>query len=133
MSRRIAVLIVLMVLFACAAGAWFVVRASSDQFVAPGAAHVRVTEIGPGRREISYTMPNPADGWQSVVARRLDRSGWNLATDPRQWGGTENITVLSAYVRVSHIWFFTVRERAELFGDRSSATIRVSYSLSTQR
>jgi len=133
MLRRIAILSLLFAMAACGAGAWLALRSVTGAFIAPGAANIRVAEIAPGEREITYTMPNPADGWQSAVARRLSLSGWNLETDPRQWGGTETITVLSAYVRTSRFWFFTIRERAELLGDRSSALIRVRYSFTTHR
>jgi hypothetical protein len=133
MPRRIAILSLLIAVVACGAGAWVAIRGVTGTFVAPGAANVRVAEIRPGEREITYTMPNPADGWQTAIARRLSFSGWNLETDPRQWGGTETITVLSTYARTSHYWIFTIRERAELLGDRSSALIRVSYSFTTQR
>jgi hypothetical protein len=133
MPRRIAILILLIAIVACGAGAWLTIRGVTGTFVAPGAANVRVAEIRPGEREISYTMPNPADGWQTAIARRLNLSGWGLETDPHQWGGTETITVLSTYVRTSHYWIFTIRERAELLGDRSSALIRVSYSFTTRR
>jgi hypothetical protein len=133
MLRRIAILILLFAVAACGASVWLALHSVTETFVAPGAANVRVAEIRPGQREITYTMPNPADGWQTAIARRLSLSGWDLETDPRQWGGTETITVLSTYARSSHYWIFTVRERAELLGDRSSALIRVSYSFTTQR
>jgi hypothetical protein len=107
-------------------------RSVTSTFVAPGAANVKVTEIRPGEREISYVMPNPADGWQTAVSHRLSLGGWRLETDPFQWGGTETITTLAAYARTSHFWIFTIHERAELRGDRSSALIRVIYSFTTQ-
>jgi hypothetical protein len=133
MPRRIAILSLLLAIIACGAGAWLAVRDVTATFVAPGAANVRVTEVRPGQREITYTMPNPDDGWQTQIARRLNINGWDLEADPHQWGGTETITVLSSYARTSHYWIFTIRERAELLGDRSSALIRVSYSLTTGR
>jgi hypothetical protein len=133
MLRRIAILSLLLTLLACGAGAWLALRHTTSTFVAPGAIDVKVAELGPGRREITYVMPNPDDGWQTAIARRLSLSGWNLETDPHQWGGTETITVLSSYVRTSRFWFWTIRERAELLGDRGSALIRVQYSLSTGR
>ena len=132
MLRRIAILTLLLAVVACGAGAWLTIRGVTGAFVAPGAANLKVAEMGPGQREITYTMPNPADGWQTVIARRLSLSGWNLETDPRQWGGTETITVLSTYARTSHFWIFTIRERADLLGDRRSALIRVSYSFTTR-
>src|SRR3954454_6858405 len=133
MPRRIAILSLLLAVAACGAVAWLTIRSVTGTFVAPGAANVRVAEIGPGQREITYTMPNPADGWQTAIARRLSLSGWNLDADRWKWGGTETTTVLAAYVRTSRFWIFTIRERAELLGDRSSALIRVSYSFTTQR
>jgi hypothetical protein len=133
MLRRTAILSLLFAVIACGAGAWLTLHSLTEAFVAPGAANVRVAEVGPGQREITYTMPNPADGWQSAIARRLSFSGWSLDADPWQWGGTETITILATYVRTSHFWIFTIHERAELLGDRSSALIRVSYSFTTQR
>ena len=133
MPRRIAFLCLLLAIAACGAGAWLTLRGMTNTFVAPGAANVKVSEIRPGEREITYTMPNPDDGWQTAVSHRLNLGGWRLETDPFQWGGTETITTLAAYARTSRFWIFTIRERAELLGDRSSALIRVSYSFTIQR
>ena len=133
MLRRIAILSLLLALTACGAGAVLAIRGATKTFVAPGATDVKIAELGLGRREIAYVMPNPDDGWQTAIARRLSLSGWNLETDPRQWGGTETITVLSSYARTSHFWFLTIRERAELLGDRRSALIRVQYSITIRR
>ena len=133
MLRRIAILSLLLATIACGAGAWLAIRGVTGTFVAPGAADVRVAEVGPGQREITYTMPNPADGWQTAIARRLSLSGWSLDADRWQWGGTETTTILATYIRTSRFWIFTIRERADLLGDRSSALIRVSYSFTTQR
>jgi hypothetical protein len=78
-------------------------------------------------------MPNPDDGWQTAIARRLSLSGWSLAADRYQWGGTENTTTVAVYARTSQIWFFEIRERVEMLGDRSNALIRVSYAIETRR
>jgi hypothetical protein len=133
MLRRIGIVGLLMAVIGCGAGTWLAVRGMTGTFVAPGAANIRVAEVGPGEREITYAMPNPDDGWQTAIARRLSLSGWRLDSDRWQWGGTETTTVLAAYVRTSRLWFFTLHERAELLGDRRSALIRVRYSLTTQR
>ncbi|HJZ47205.1 MAG TPA: hypothetical protein VKE41_08575 [Roseiflexaceae bacterium] len=133
MLRRIAILSLLLATVACGAGGWLAIRGLTGAFIAPGAASVRVAETGPGEREITYVMPNPDDGWQTAIARRLSLSGWRLDSDRWQWGGTETINVLATYVRTSRFWFFTVQERAELLGDRSSALIRVRYSFTTQQ
>src|SRR5215204_6874688 len=108
MLRRIAILSLLLAVVACGAGAWLTMRSVTGAFVAPGAANVRVAEIRPGEREITYTMPNPADGWQTAIARRLSFSGWSLDADPWQWGGTETIIVLATYIRTSSFWIFTI-------------------------
>ncbi|MEO7912696.1 MAG: hypothetical protein ABIV47_23850, partial [Roseiflexaceae bacterium] len=113
MQRRIVLLGLLLVLVACGAGAWLTMRGVTNIFVAPGAVDVKVAEIRPGKREITYNMPNPGDGWQTTVGQRLNMSGWRLETDPFQWGGTETITTLASYARISHFWLFTIRERAE--------------------
>jgi hypothetical protein len=133
MLRRVIILGLLLAVFACGAGAWLALRSVTGTFVAPGAADVRVTEIAPGERAITYHMPHPEDGWQTAIARRLSLSGWSLDADRWQWGGTETTTILAAYVRISRFWFFTIHERAELLGDRSSALIRVRYSFTTRR
>ena len=90
---------------------------------------MQVSEIAPGERWITYVMPNPDTGWQSVVARRLSLSGWSLAADRYQWGGTERTTAVAVYGRTTQIWFLEIRERAELLGDRSNALIKISYTL----
>src|SRR5262245_50594971 len=133
MLRRIAILSLMLTLIACGASGWLALRGLTGAFIAPGASHVEVAEVGPGLREITYIMPNPDDAWQTAIARRLSLSGWRLDADRWQWGGTETTTVLAAYVRTSRFWIFTIRERAELLGDRSSALIRVSYSFTTRR
>jgi len=133
MLRRIALLSLLLAVIGCGASAWLAIRSVTGAFIAPGAANVRVAEIGPGRREITYVMPNPDDAWQTAIATRLSLSGWRLDSDRWQWGNTDTTTILAAYIRSSRIWFLTIQERAELLGDRSSALIRVSYSFSTQR
>jgi hypothetical protein len=125
--RRFAVLSLVLVVVGCVAGLWAARSAVTAPFVAPGAADVVVAEIAPGQREISYVMPNPDDGWQTAVARRLSFSGWQLAADRYQWGGTETITAIAVYARTSQFWFLEVRERAELLGDRSNALIKISY------
>src|SRR5689334_21289606 len=93
MLRRTAILGLLLVVLVCGVGAWLAVRGVTGTFVAPGAANIRVAEIGPGEREITYTMPNPDDGWQTAIARRLSLSGWSLDVDRWQWGGTETTTI----------------------------------------
>jgi hypothetical protein len=132
MLRRIAILSLLIMLVACGAGAWLALSRATNAFVAPGATHVSIAEIRPGQRLITYSMPNPDDGWQTLVGQRLNLSGWSLETDPHQWGGTETITTLASYVRISRIWFFTIRERAEFLGDRNSAQIKVTYTVMQQ-
>jgi hypothetical protein len=127
MLRRLAVLSLVLVVVGCAAGLWMVRSLVTASFIAPGAAGVEVTEIALGVRQVRYFMPNPDDAWQTAVARRLSLSGWRLAAEHYQWGGTETITALAIYARTSRFWFFEIRERAELLGDRSNALIKISY------
>lgn len=125
MLRRIAILTLLALVLACVGGAWAVLRYATDLFVAPGAADVRVAELAPGERAISYRMPNPADGWQTAIARRLDQTGWLPVTDYYAWGDTEKFKTV--YRRDTTVWFLKLCERAELLGDRDAANIKVSY------
>ena len=133
MLRRVAILSLLIAVAACGAGAWAAREMVTAPFIAPGAAEVQVSEIAPGEREITYSMPNPDDGWQSAVARRLSLSGWSVAADRYQWGGTEKTTTIAVYIRTSHIWFLEIRERVELLGDRSTALLRISYTIDSHR
>jgi hypothetical protein len=133
MLRRVAILSLLIAVAVCGAGAWTIREMVTAPFIAPGAAGVQVSEIAPGERQITYTMPNPDDGWQTAVARRLSLSGWSLAADRYQWGGTEKTIVIAAYTRTSRIWFLDIRERVELLGDRSSALLRISYAIDSHR
>jgi hypothetical protein len=133
MLRRAAILSLLILVVLCGAGAWAIHEVATAPFVAPGAANVHVSEVAAGQRQITYTMPNPDDGWQTAIARRLSLSGWSLAADRSQWGGTENTTTVAVYARTSHIWFFEIRERVEMLGDRSNALIRVSYAIEARR
>jgi hypothetical protein len=128
MLRRLAVLSLALMVAGCVASLWLARNAVTAPFVAPGAAGVVVDEVAAGERQITYTMPNPDDGWQTAIARRLSLSGWRLAADRWQWGNTETTTVLAIYTRTSQFWFIEVRERAELFGDRSNALIKVAYA-----
>ena len=129
MLRRLAVLSLVLVIVGCPGGLWAARNAVTTPFVAPGAAGVAVAEVALGERQITYFMPNPDDGWQSAIARRLSLSGWSLAADRWQWGNTETTTVLAVYARTSRFWFLEVRERAELFGDRSNALIKITYAV----
>jgi len=133
MFRRIIILTPLILIITCGAGTWTIREMVTAPFIAPGAADVQVSEIAPGERQITYIMPNPDDGWQTAVARRLSLSGWSLAADRYQWGGTEKTIVIAAYIRTSHIWFLDIRERVELLGDRSSALLRISYAIDSHR
>src|SRR5262245_18239339 len=128
MLGRLAILIVVLLVVGCAASLWLAHNAVTAPFVAPGAANVMVYEVAVGERQITYIMPNPDDGWQTAIARRLSLSGWSLAADRWQWGNTETTTVLAIYTRTSRFWFIEVRERAELFGDRSYALIKIAYA-----
>jgi hypothetical protein len=132
MFRRIALLAPLILIGTCCAGAWLVRDFATAPFIAPGAANVRVTEVAPGLRQITYTMPNPDDGWQTAIARRLSLSGWSLAAEHYQWGGTETTTTIAIYARTSHFWFLEIRERVELLGDRSSAQLNISYTIGSR-
>jgi hypothetical protein len=132
MFRRIALLAPLILIGTCCAGAWLVRDFATAPFIAPGAANVRVTEVAPGLRQITYTMPNPDDGWQTAVARRLSLSGWSLAAEHYQWGGTETTTTIAIYARTSHLWFLEIHERVELLGDRSSAQLNISYTIGSR-
>jgi hypothetical protein len=132
MLRRIAAASLVVAVVACIAAAWAARSLATTPFIASGAADVRVSEIAPGQRRITYAMPNPDDGWQSAVVRRLRLDGWGLAADRYQWGGTETITTLAVYTRTSRLWFLELRERAELRGDRSNAIITISYVVASQ-
>jgi hypothetical protein len=132
MFRRIALLAPLILIVTCCAGAWLVRDFATAPFIAPGAANVQVTEVAPGLRQITYTMPNPDDGWQTAVARRLSLSGWSLAAEHYQWGGTETTTTIAIYARTSHLWFLEIRERVELLGDRSNAELNISYTIGSR-
>lgn len=129
MRRRralwLGIVVTLVLLLACGAGAWAVVRGVTDAFIAPGAADVRVSQVGLSQRVISYRMPHPEDGWQTAIVRRLNLSGWSLVTDFYQWGDTEKYTPV--YQRKSQLWFLKICERAQLVGDRNHAIINVSY------
>ena len=129
MLRRIAILSLILAVLACGVGAWATVRRATSAFVAPGAADVQVSEIAPGERVITYRMPNPGDTWQTPVVLRLTASGWRLEADKYQWGGTERTNILATYIRTSQFWFLRIRERAELLGDRTTATINVTYDI----
>jgi hypothetical protein len=126
-ATRIAIVIVLLILALAGVGVWASARALTAPFVAQGAAEVQIQNNGFGERVITYRMPNPDDGWQTYVARGLASNGWRLTRDGMQWGGTETIRSLGTYTRTTQLWFVTIRERAELQGDRSTARITVYY------
>ena len=130
MLRRIAIVSLILAVLACGLGAWATVRRATSAFIAPGAADVRVSEIAPGERVITYRMANANDTWQTPVVLRLTASGWRVEADKYQWGGTDRINVLATYIRTSEFWFLHIHERAELLGDRTTAMINVNYHFS---
>jgi hypothetical protein len=127
MTARIASMIGLLLLILACVGVWASVRALTSPFIAPGAADVQIRDNAFGERVITYRMPNPDDGWQTSVARRLAANGWNLTRDGTQWGGTETIVSLGTYTKTTQFWFLSFYERAEFQGDRSEARILVQY------
>jgi hypothetical protein len=112
-------------LLLCGAGVWALDGRATALFVAPGAAGVLVQRASLAERVIAYSMPNPDDGWQTAIARRLSASGWSISTDFYQWGDTEKFRPI--YQRVTRIWLWRLCERAELLGDRAHALVRVRY------
>ena len=132
MLRRFFILSLILLVVGCAASLWLARNAVTAPFIAPGAADVVVNEVAAGQRQITYTMPNPDDGWQTAVARRLSLSGWSLAAEHYQWGGTETTTTIAIYARTSHLWFLEIHERVELLGDRSSAQLNISYTIGSR-
>jgi hypothetical protein len=131
MVRRIVAVGLLLAVIGCGGGVWVARSQVTAPFLAPGAADIQVAEMEPGVRQITYRMPNPDDGWQSAIARRLNFSGWRLKADQYAWGDTEKYKVV--YTRTSQIWFLQVNEEAQLLGDRSYALIIVSYSMLIRR
>ena len=130
---RITIIGLLILLVACGAGVWIVQRASAAPFIAPGAADVRVTYNRFGEQTITYSMPNPDDAWQTSVARRLSKSGWDQVPDVYHWGRTETITTLAVYTRTRHLWFVTIDDEAAFMGSRSSARIVVRSQVKMNR
>jgi hypothetical protein len=130
MYRRLAILSLLIVIVACGAGVGVSRAAITAPFIAPGAADIQVTEVGPGERLITYRMPNPDDGWLTAVARRLSLEGWALAIDRYAWGNTEKY--VSTYERSSRFWVVEIHEQTELLGDRGNALIKIHYSVALQ-
>jgi len=127
MVPRLAILILALAVVACGAGVWAARRAVTAPFIAPAAQNVQVVEVAPGQRQITYSVPDTTEGWQRPVSQQLRWSSWSSPSDRYQWGGTETITALAVYVRTSQFWFFEIRERAELLGDRRNAIIKLSY------
>jgi hypothetical protein len=131
MPTRIVIVGTLLVLLACGAGAWMLIQPGSNSLVAPGATAVQIDELGVGMRRISYTMANPDDGWQTLVASRLRHDGWDLEDSRYVWGDTERYR--PAYTRTLRLWLLRISERAELLGDRATASIVIYRSIGLER
>ncbi|MEN9934397.1 MAG: hypothetical protein RLZZ387_976 [Chloroflexota bacterium] len=122
MIIRVALGGAVLLIAALAAGVWLLLQPAASPFVVPGAAEVRVAEVGPGRRQITYTMTRPDDGWQTMVVRGLRRSGWeHKALDP--WGETEDF--IPTYTRTARVWFIRLDEEVQILGDREHALVNV--------
>jgi hypothetical protein len=126
MLLRLALVGAALLVMSLAGGAWLLVQPAAGPFVAPGAAEVRVAEVGLGQRRISYRMTRPEDGWQTLVVLRLRREGWEIKQiDP--WGETEDF--VPSYTRTARVWFVRLDEEVQLLGTRSEALINVERRL----
>jgi hypothetical protein len=130
MLIRIALVGAVLLLAALAGGVWLLVQPAAGPFVVAGAAEVRVEEMSVGQRRIAYHMTRPDDGWQTMVARGLRRSGWGLKGDRYAWGDTEDY--VPTYTRTTRLWFIRLDEQAQLLGTRSEALILVERRLRFQ-
>lgn len=106
----------------CAAGLWLVARPPVAPYVVPGATGLRVRDVAPGERLISYDAPGQRYDWYFAVSGGLERARW---IPPDKWGAASQI---NTYTRVSpilggyagHVW-----EQVELHGEPNHARITV--------
>jgi len=126
-AARLAIAAMLLVVLACAAGAWFATQPASAPFIVAGARDLQITAAGPATRRITYTLDDTAGGWQTKVVTRLRGLGWRLAGDRYAWGDTESY--IPTYTRTFRIWPVEIQEQAQLIGDRRSALIIVERRL----
>ena len=117
--RAVAIAALLLAIAGCAAGAWLASRPPLAPFLVPGATDVEVTELGFGRRVISYNAPGSHYEWYFTVTRNLETSRW---LPPDRWGLARQ---LNTYTRVSPLWFGYLWEQADLHGEPSRARIIV--------
>ena len=116
-------MLLLLVVGACALGAWGSAQPAAERFLMPGALDVQVAEAGLGRRIITYQMANPDDAWLARVTRRLKDEGWQAPVRYDDWGSTEKYT--NTYTRRILVWRMRIWEQAYLDGDARHARITV--------
>lgn len=124
MPRWVTLLLVLLLglVFASAAGVWFVARPPVGLYVVAGATDVRVHDLGMGTRYITYDAPGGRYDWYFTVAEQLEDSGW---IPPDMWGPAAQINI---YTHVSSIWGGYggyIWDQAELHGEPGQARITV--------
>jgi len=69
---------VILTLSACVAGSWHTARPPLAPFLAPGAADVRVVDVGMWEQRMSYEAPGPPYAWYFTVGRMLEQQHWVL-------------------------------------------------------
>jgi len=117
-SRRALLGLLLGLLIAgCGAGAWLTARPPVGRLIAPGAANVRVRELGLGQRLITYEAAGARYDWYYSVATHLEESGWN---QPNKWGPAEQYNI---YTQVTPLWIGFLWEQVELRGGPHQARI----------
>jgi hypothetical protein len=116
-------LLLLLLIGGCVLGTIGTAQPDAERFLMPGALDVRVTDVGIGRRLITYRMANPDDGWLARVTRRLKDEGWSAPTEYYEWGSTEKYS--NTYTRRIEFWRLRIWERAYLDGNARLAHITV--------
>lgn len=119
MRRKLALLIILLVLSGLGAGAWYALHPPVELFLVPGATDIQMIDMGMGAQLITYHAPGTAYAWRAVVERTLIQSGW---VNPSWWHpGLPDLT----YACRSEFGLGALWSQADLRGEPNDARISI--------
>jgi hypothetical protein len=121
MLRRTPAITLLLValIAACGAGAWFAARPPVTPYLVPGATSVQVREVGVGERLLTFHAPGERYAWYYTIARRLAAAGW---VPPDRWGP---VSQRNTFTHVSSLSIGYLWEQVELHGEPNQPRIIV--------
>lgn len=102
MNRMLAVVALLLLLSAGAAGVWAAAQPPVGLLLVPGASDVRITRLGWNEWQISYRVPGAAP-WPSTVGRQLQAAGWAIER-PAKYGALSRTYNHATGLGIGELW-----------------------------